>query len=287
LLILKKYYQLTIFIKIPLRLLLSVLWWVRKSVDSARGKRYSQIVICGYPRGGTSLLYNMISASLDGFYFDEFESRAVERIHRYGNYVTKSPIDIFDLKEIVSLNKYKKDIFILVVVRDVRDVITSRHPYIPEEFFIGHDYSWWPQNQDFSKWKFDGYGVIDIHHAINEAIDEGDLNIIKVNYEGMVSDVDGLQQTLEERLGVTFSRELRSFYKHLSKLAYKYESTNDVNQSALVFEDKPVDTSRTGKWKKDEFKLRVRDQFNECPELFDILIRDGYEVDRLWFEPYK
>ena len=68
---------------------------VRKSLrpDAMPGR---QIVVCGFPRGGTSLLYNMLSSSLDGFGFAEFEVAAWKVIARWGDFASKKPLDVLD-----------------------------------------------------------------------------------------------------------------------------------------------------------------------------------------------
>ena len=283
-LILKKYSRLPSIISIPLRVVMHWFWKIRFVFDKLRSKKYKQIVICGYPRSGTSLLYNMISASTKGFYYDEFESLSIERIHRYGNYITKSPVDIFNVGRLDELNIFNKEIYVVIVVRDIRDVITSKHPMLPDEFFIGHDHSWWPHKNDFSKWRYNGPGVIDINRAIKDSVNNRNINVIKVRYEQIVFDIDGLQKDLESQLNVRFSCPLRSFFKNKAKMAYAYEGDFEASDQSLVLEDKPINSSRAGKWKKPEYKTRICDQFTECPELFEILIDDGYEVDRSWFD---
>jgi hypothetical protein len=287
LLILRKYSRLPSIVKGPFRLMLHWFWRIRYVIDRLCSRKFKQIVICGYPRGGTSLLYNMICTSVNGFYYDEFESLSIERIHRYGNYITKSPVDILNIAALGELNKFDKEIYVLIVVRDIRDVITSKHPMLPNEFFIGYDNSWWPSQNDFSRWVYDGPGVVDIDNAIKESEKNTGINIVKIKYEQIIFDVDGLQKDLESLMGISFARPMRLFFESKSKMAYKYEGQFKANDLSLVLEDKPINTSRAGKWKKPEYEKRVRDQFTKCPELFDILIRDGYEVDKLWFESYN
>ena len=285
-LILKKYSKLPKRVKMVARFMLSLFWRLRHVFDKACSRKYKQIVICGYPRSGTSLLYNMFSASLRGFYFDEFESLAIGRMHRYGNYVTKSPVDIFNIGKLKGLNIYEKEVYVVVVIRDIRDVLTSMHPNVQNQYFIGYDHSWWPQNNSVSKWVYDAPGIIEIYSAITSSENHVGLKVIKVKYEEIVTNIDALQDNLEGELSLKFSRPLRSFYKNKSKLAYKYDGERKVEKEVLVLEDKPIDTSRLGKWRNKEHEQRIREQFTQCPELFDILIDDGYEKNRSWFDAY-
>lgn len=274
-------------LKVPVRFVLYVYWALRHVVDRLVSKQYKHIVICGYPRGGTSLLYNMLSVSLDGFSFDEFETRVLERLHRYGNYATKMPMDVFDLGKVDRLNKFGKDICAIVVMRDVRDVLTSRHPNVPDEYFIGYDHSWWPKNKDFTEWEYTAPGIGALHDAMEVSGSIQGIRLFKIKYEDLVADVDGAQKRLEAFLGVKFSRQIKDFYKDSSRMAYRYEGKYKAKDESLVMEDKSLVTSRAGKWRSEQYRERIFEQFTKHPALFDVLIKDGYEKDNLWFDVYR
>ncbi|MEO1959767.1 MAG: hypothetical protein ABGW82_02115, partial [Paracoccus sp. (in: a-proteobacteria)] len=55
------------------------------------------IVIAGYPRSGTTMFYNMMRHSLPGFKYPPREVPAAGYVSVPGNYVTKRPLDIFDV----------------------------------------------------------------------------------------------------------------------------------------------------------------------------------------------
>ena len=48
-----------------------------------------------------------------------------------------------------------------------------------------------------------------------------------------------------------------------------------------------MDASRRGKWREAKHRDRIRQQFTLHPELFDMLIRCGYEKDRDWFASFS
>lgn len=250
-------------------------------LNTALGIKHKQLVICGYPRSGTSLLYNMISSTLPGFKFESFENYYIYRIHRVGNIATKAPMDIFHVRDIDSYNTNKKKMIILVLIRDIRDIITSKHPMIPNEFFIGHDHSWWPQDPSFEEWKYDAPGVIDIYKEINAIKSRPDVHLVR--YEELVNAPHTVQSTISSKYDLHFSGPFIEYHKSADKHAYKYEGRTAPKDHSLVREGKKITQDRVSKWLRDPaLKDRVRNQFNECEELFDILIDYGYETDRDW-----
>ncbi len=266
--------------------------WLRVNVNRVvaaadrrlRGEPRTHIAVVGFPRGGTSLLFNMLSTTLPGFRFDDFETRCVERLHRLGDYATKTPLDVLDVPRFPALNGNRKRIIVLAVARDVRDILTSRHPSIPDRYFIGWDASWYPQGPDTDEWGYTAPGVIEIDRAFTAASTVEGVSYTVVRYERLVAEPQAVQAELAEAYGLPFAGQFADFHQDGKRRAYRYEGRFAPRDPALVREDKPVDRSRSGKWRAPEHIDRIREQFDACPALFDILIRDGYEPDRSWFD---
>ena len=250
------------------------------------GVRYTQFVVCGYPRSGTSLLYNMLSATLVGFRFADFELSALRRIHRLGNIASKYPLDVFDVPSLPSLNLHDKRLCVVGMVRDPRDLVTSRHPVLPDRYFIGYDHSWWPQDRQFENWKYDAPGILEIFEALRGLGDQTEIPFLQVRYERLVQEPNAIQDQLATRFGVEFSGSFADFHQQQGKLAYRYSGRRRARDEALVRENKPADASRAGKWRASEHADQIREQFRSCPELFEIVRAYGYESDDDWFEPY-
>ncbi len=271
----------------PLRTLLQPLlhwyWRLGNHLDIRRGHRARHIVICGYPRSGTSLLYIMIAASIEGYRCEEFETLAVERLHRRGNYVTKFPLDILNVEAIRSSNVLSKDVYFLVLVRDVRDLITSRHPQVPDRYFIGYESSLWPQDPEFSRWDYSAPGIGAIHRAIQSCASDPRMKLLKVRYETLVTDTSGIQGGIEQFLSLTFPAKFADYYTRPDRHVYRYSGRYQAKDASLARESAQVDSNRIAKWKSPEHRAVVREQFTRHPELFQILIDDGYEADRKWF----
>lgn len=96
-----------------------------------------KIVICGFPRSGSSLLYMLMVNSLKDFrYLDkEISCKRFAIDFKNTNIITKRPLDTFKLKYYIK-NKYK----IIFLLRNPVYVICSRHPSVKDDFFINFNY---------------------------------------------------------------------------------------------------------------------------------------------------
>lgn len=241
-----------------------------------------QLVVCGYPRSGTSLLYNMLASTLHGkLSFTEFEKYFIHHIHKLGSIATKSPLDILHIKFIDDLNIHNKKLIILVMIRDIREVITSRHPIFPDDYFIGYDFSYWPQDSKFKNWKYDAPGIIQISNEIREASMRNDVLLIK--YEDLTANPDIMQKEIEQRFGMKFNGVFSEYDKQSKNLPYRYSGKYEARDPSLVLEGQSV-IKREKRWRNPEHRDRIVDQFEKCPELFDLLIEYGYENDSSWYE---
>src|SRR5262245_35536865 len=101
------------------------------------------VVVCGYSRSGTTLFYNMLRTTVRNCHFLDSERRAASVIgETVENYITKRPLDIFDIENIHRNNRYGKAIRYIVMIRDIRSVMTSRHQSVPNDYFIGFDHQY-------------------------------------------------------------------------------------------------------------------------------------------------
>jgi hypothetical protein len=243
-----------------------------------------QVVVCGYPRSGTSLLYNMLSSSLEGFTFGEFESRALNSIWMYGDHATKRPRDVADLPRLVEENVHGKRILAIVLIRDLRDVITSLHPQIPDRYYCDYEGRWTPRGEYPYRVVRTDDGVRSIEAAIERAKDLEGIELEFVRYEDLIEDPDAVQDRLAKFLGVQFTERFAEFHRFPGRHAYRYEGKRRASNPDLVREGGEVDRSRRGRWRREEHRPRIHEQFGAHPQLFEILERYGYERDRHWYD---
>lgn len=247
-----------------------------------------QIVICGYSRGGTSLLYNMVSATLRGFRLDQNEVSALESIRRMENHASKEPVDVFVIPDLVRRNILGKELHVVVCIRDLRDIITSKHPNIPDRYAINYADRWSPRGAypNYTAVKVP-LGIRAVHAAIESLKTLAGVRLNFVYYEELVENPDAVQARLAEALGVTFAGRFSEFHEHPEKHAYRYADRIKALDPSLARENSSVDRSRHGKWRRPEHARRIYDEFSQHPQLFDVLRQYGYESNDAWFAPYR
>ena len=248
----------------------------------------TQIVICGYPRSGTSLLYNMLSASLCGFSFDSFEQSCFKSVNTYHNHASKLPMDVLRVHNLPKHNGRGKRLFVVVCLRDPRDVVTSIHPNVPDRYFMGYESRWSPRGEypDYELVLTDE-GIRKVYDAIERLRTVSDLTLIFVRYEELVTDPDAVQHRLADQMHVQFSAPFSRFHESPERHAYRYEGSTRALDERLVRENRAVDRSRMGRWRSSEHAQRITEEFSQCPELLAVVRAYGYEGDDDWFEPYR
>ncbi len=231
------------------------------------------IVITGYPRSGTTLLYNMVRGTAVNCESFEQESPAAISVAMDDlNRITKRPLDVFDLDGIVAANARQKELVLLLLIRDVRAVITSIHKSIPTDFFIGFDHCYFVPGEGAPQ--FINPGMIAFHGATSRAAKDPRFTSLLIRYENLITEPDKLQQYLQDRVGMEFEGLFSDFYKRDIPHHLSY-ALNGI---------RPVDRENSSRWRDPQFTARLCSQFTACPALFDVLIRDGYESDRSWYE---
>lgn len=259
----------------------------RVRVDRFLGRPLKKhIVICGYPRSGTSLLYNMLTSALPNFQFDSFENSCLGYVDSYMDCISKRPLDIFDIHKLIALNIIQKKLYILVLIRDPRDILTSRHPRVPQDYFIGYNHSYRVDGPDGYDPELVYPGFKDVYDAIEALKMKAEIEVVFVRYEDLVRFPDRTQGELSSGLNTLLEGSFSSFHRDKDKLAYRYEGKTAALDQALVLEDKPVDESRAGKWRRAEHRERIQEQFEAFPELLEIVREYGYETDDSWFDSF-
>lgn len=253
--------------------------------------RETHVTICGVPRSGTSLLYNMICMSLeDTFSCDDFELTSTTSILYPGNHASKRPMDIMDLQQIQARNYRHKKLIVLAVIRDPRDTITSIHPKVPGEYFIGY--------RDCMRvlGNFPDYHTDRDHPGIGElwALIQSEQarlgeSFMLLRYEDLVDRPNDMQDTLAERFALPFKHRFSDFHERMAgaKVGVRYDGEHAAVDQQRVFETSAVTRNRVGKWHEGEFRQRVLDEFEANPDFAQTLIEMGYEQDTAWLDELK
>jgi hypothetical protein len=221
------------------------------------------------------MFYNMLRTTVSNFRFFERELPAQSVIAAYeDSCVTKRPLDIFSLDQIEAANQFRKQIICIIMVRDIRAIVTSRHENVPDDYFIGFDQQYFIHDGRSS---FTNPGVLATHAAIARAWQRRDMGIIALRYEDLVRDTSMTQSRLGDIAGFAYSGQFQDFHSH--------RTPEDLVRQLNTL--RAIDLSAIDAWREPRHRARIRDQFTRCPQLFEILRSYGYEKDDRWFDAYR
>ena len=229
--------------------------------------RYIQII--SYPRSGSILMLSLMYGSVSNFKVHATEASASTYAKVDYNTMGKRPTDIREMAGIEAQYKRAgKELSWLFVQRDIRSVMTSFHHNIPKDYFIGWDYVYRVAGMN------DGYkektgikymkGIMDTAKAMQS-------NICVVKYEDLLKSPDYVQDKIKTELAVDFTTRFSNIDENLIP--------DNLKQGGITVK---LDPSRREKWM--QHKLRIIEEFNKFPEMFDVLIEEGYEDNRDWFD---
>ena len=229
--------------------------------------KYNHIVVCGYPRAGTTMFYNMLRTTIKGYKFYDKETKAIEahKKNPKNPKITKRPTDISDAEEIKNNIPSVK---FLVCIRDPRSVLVSEHSHAPGQFKINWDYALKTNRKKGVIGK--APGLIERHEAV--------LNVPNprfIFYEDLVNDPNGIQKQLCKELDLKSEGKFTDFHKH------QIPETLSLQLNGV----REVSKDRIAPWKN--YPERIIRQFNDCPRLFEIVKYWRYEEDDSWFEELR
>lgn len=221
------------------------------------------------------MFYNMLRTTVTNFQFVDREWPARLAIgHAPINMVTKRPLDVFDADQIVAANSLGKEIICLVLIRDVRSLVTSMHKNVPDDYFVGFDHQYSVHD---GKATYTNPGILQTHVAISRMQQRRDLRCRVLKYEDVLCHTDAVQAHLGREIGFTYRGSFRDFHRHQTPADLEYQ----LNQL------RPIDVGSIDAWREPRHRARIRDQFTRCPALFELLKAYGYEQDDAWFLPYR
>jgi hypothetical protein len=222
----------------------------------------THLVMCGFPRSGTTLLQLMVETAYPGARTFHRERAALAAIQntwpgRHALMITKRPDDIYWLDEIREryAGRRPKPRFI-ISLRDPRAVLTSKHVKKPGYCVPA------------SKWR-----ATYEHIRYNLQFDD----VATVEYRELVERPQEVQAQLAAFLGCPPEGQ---FDQYLAAVPDDFDTTalNGV---------RPLDASSLDRWRAPKHRDRIRQLLGELPELPDRLIEMGYERDADWTLEYR
>jgi hypothetical protein len=219
------------------------------------------VVVCGFPRSGTTLFQLMIESCVAGVKTFGRERRALE-FAKYGrrthaSVMTKRPKDIFLIRELRDFYvSHSAEVQFIVMHRDPRAVLTSVHFSRPSEYFVTTN-QW---RHIYRHWKW----------AANAD------DVLSIRYEDVVCGPDFVESQFAKLTGCEVSRPFRDFHQNVPA-GFDGRALNGLRE---------LDESNVLRWREACHRDRIRSLLQELPELPDVLIEMGYEKDDSWTREY-
>ena len=225
-------------------------------------ERKQHVVICGFPRSGTTLCQLMIESCVPEIKVFGRERRGLE-IAKFGlrthtQVMTKRPKDVFVISELRQFYaSHSADVRFIVMSRDPRAVLTSVHFSQPDNYFVSveqwrHVFSHWKWARRFS-------------------------DVLCVRYEDLILDLVQVESQIKQLTGWNLTRPFTRFREFVPK-GFDGRALNGLRE---------LDESNVLRWRDECHRDRIRTLLQELPELPDVLIEMGYETDDSWTRDYS
>lgn len=223
------------------------------------------IVLCGPPRSGTTLLYGMLRMTVTSHHVPDRERKALNNLTP-DRVITKTPFDCIRIPEIK--HRLGPDVTFIVMIRDPRDILVSRHHLAPDEYWVHWDYSLGYRRKE-RRLTYLNPGLLECLRAI-----EDPPRSVFVRYESLVREPDEVQTALQLQIPALQMRGCFSDWNHRTKVPKSLRKPlNGVRAPNM---------RRVGVWRYHPG--RILQQFQACPELFWWLRYLGYEAGHAWIK---
>ena len=217
------------------------------------------VVICGFPRAGSTLLQTMAEACLDGIEGFGVETHAIDAVGkpiRARTCITKRPDDILELARIRDACAARgTSAAFLVLVRAPFDCLTSRHSAYPGHrgYYLSAD-----------RW-------LRIDDAVQRAMNDDDVTILR--YEDIVTRPADIQDAVARATGARVRVPFADFHNAAGR-----RERDSMTEGALGGL-RPLDKAGIGRGLADEHEARRRELEAELgARLDDMRIRHGYSA---------
>lgn len=223
----------------------------------------THVLICGFPRSGTTMLQLMLENALpDARRFGREIGGWRAATYAWRNHavvISKVPHDVFRLAPLRNFYAGRgATLKIILMVRDPRDVLTSQRKFGGPEGYCVPPERWRRYSEAFSRER----------HATDCMI---------VRYEDLVDDPDRQQQRIERFTGEAMQLPFSRFHA-VDRPDFHTDTLNGL---------RPVETALVRRWRAPEHRARIEQMLEEIPELPAALADLGYEPDTAWLGDWR
>lgn len=222
----------------------------------------THVVMCGFPRCGTTLCQLMCQTCIDDIQCYGEERKGLEKA-RFGSrrnrfLLTKRPSDIFQIERIRKFYANRPtNVRFVIFVRDPRAILTSVHAKRPGEYYVSVER--WRAIYEFWNWAI--------------AFDD----VLPIHYEDLICQTAQVEQKLARFVGWQVKRPFQTFH----------ENVPDNFNTAALNGVRSIDQANCDRWRRDAYAPRIQELLmTEMPELPRCLIELGYEENESWTEAY-
>ncbi|MGE0593014.1 MAG: sulfotransferase domain-containing protein [Vicinamibacterales bacterium] len=229
----------------------------------------THVVICGFPRSGSTLLQLIVESCYQGVrsYREEKSgvnaARELRRTHSL--MITKKPSDLFLVDDIRAFYRglHAQPRFVLTT-RDPRAVLTSRYSGRALANTTRGPDGYVMSSEVWREW---------FTHF--EYVSQG-LDTLVVEFADLVKDPLSVQEHLSTFIGRAPDVPFDKFLDAVPE-GFETKALNGVRS---------FDTSSLDRWREPKYRERIQQLLHEMPELPALLVRLGYEADAEWTREY-
>lgn len=228
----------------------------------------THIVVCGFPRSGSTLLQLLVEACVEDcntFAGEVPALWAAQHANRDRPFMlTKLPDDIRRVADIrAKYTERRGRPKFIITLRDPRSVLTSRH----QAYTAARGYY-----VEIARWQ-------KIWDAFARQENDGDVCVVR--YEDLVSRPDRVQEQLRTFIGWNVSHPFARYHERAERI--RRDSMTEGALGGL----RPLDATTLQRWQKPDHADRIRAVLREVPDFAAICQTLGYETDRQWTQQYE
>lgn len=235
-----------------------------RSVTLLKDKRWlpavplqQHVVVCGFPRSGTTLFQLMLEGCVEGPRCYGRERRALDLAtcgrRSHAVLLSKRPKDLFLIPEIRRF--YARSgvrVQFILLHRDPRGVLTSRHFSRPTEYYLSAE-----------EWR---------HYHNHWNWHRNDADVLSISYEDLIRSPDSVEQRVLDFTGWQARWRFRNFVQHVPR-GFDGRALNELRE---------LDPSRLTAWQEIQHRQRLLQLLSELPELPELLVSMGFETTHDW-----